>query len=114
MKAFKRILTVFAVLNWAAHILHMTQMFLWDYLFTHDRLTGFWEIVMDILDCPAAYNVFIAPFVFLIGTVISLILMIISLRKREKTMKSDCILFAAYALSIVPLIITLGHAFLYF
>lgn len=114
MKILKKVLTVLAVMNWAAHILHITQMALWDYLFTHDRLTHFWENFLDLFDYPAAYNVFISPFVFLIGTVISLILMIIALKKHEKTLKGDCILFAAYALSIIPLIITLGYSLLYF
>ena len=114
MKTLKKVLTVLAVMNWAAHILHITQMALWYYLFTHDRLTHFWENFLDILDYPAAYNVFISPFVFLIGTVISLILMIIALKKHDKSLKSDCILFAAYALSIIPLIISLGYSLLYF
>lgn len=114
MKILKKILAGLAILNWVSHILGITQVALWDYLFSHKQLTDSWERFLDLLDYPAAHNLFIAPFISLIGIIISFILIMIGLKDPESSLKGECALFAAFSLTAILFSMSVGYSLLWF
>ena len=101
MKILKRILTVFAVVNWSAYILSFLQIALLEHFSSVTQ--PIFDIFIDILDYPICYSVFFSPFIFVLGLILSVVLVIIGLKNPENTLKAESYLFAAYALCAVPL-----------
>ena len=101
MKILKRVLAVFAVLNWVSYILSFLQIALLEHFSSVTQ--PIFDIFIDILDYPLFYSVFCSPFIFLPGLILSVVLVINGLKNPENTLKSESFLFAAYALCAVPL-----------
>lgn len=113
MKTVKSILKFFAALNWVSCILGIVNVAVWDYLFGRGRL-NFWDKFSDILDYPTVYSAFISPFVIIIGAIISLMLILSGLKNPENSLKSECILFAAFVLCTIPVTVIWGYSLLWF
>ena len=101
MKILKRILTVFAVLNWVSYILSFLQIALLEHFSSVTQ--PIFDIFIDLLDYPLCYSVFFSPFVFFPGLILSVVMVVNGLKNPKNSLKTESILFAAYALCAVPL-----------
>ena len=101
MKILKRILTVFAIVNWGSYILSFLQIALLEHFSSVTQPT--FDLFIDLLDYPLCYSVFFSPFIFLLGLILSVVMAVNGLKNPENTLKTESILFAAYALCALPL-----------
>ena len=103
MKILRKVLWILATINLISYF---------TVLFDHGK--GEWDAFDYLLHFSDTYFLSVAPFISLIGAILTTVLIIRGLKESNNPLKSECLLLGAFALIAIPFSYMLGLSIMWF